>query len=140
MPGRSIASQEQSRDTGWHGAGPECQDIAAYPLRSPLSSMVKERTWGSQLLAVTPFLLSLPLLSFLSHLLGQLARCGQHRLRRQHKATSLSPDEAWPRLPPGLYLSTPCPGGISALEEGSAGAQQPSQEQPWGWREGSLVT
>ena len=36
MPGRSIARQEQLRDTGWHGAGPECQDIAAYLLRSPL--------------------------------------------------------------------------------------------------------
>lgn len=36
MPGRSTASQEQSGDTGWQGTGPECQDIAAHPLRSHL--------------------------------------------------------------------------------------------------------
>lgn len=36
MRGMGTVSREQSRDSGWHGTGPECQDRAIHPLRAHL--------------------------------------------------------------------------------------------------------
>lgn len=125
MPDRSTAGQEQSGDAGWHGTGPECQDTTIHPLDLifPCCYPSRLKRTYCQLLEVTH-----PL-SFLSHLLGQLARCRQqkrHRLRRQHKVICLvlgswATPTTWPTSP------HPSPKGLSALEEGHVGARQPSQ-------------
>lgn len=113
---------------------------------SPYLSRVKRRTQSWQLLEVTSSLLSPPP-TFLSHLLGQLVRCGQqtrHRLGRQHKehkAISLGPAEAGPCLPPGLHLPTPSPRGYQPWRKAMLMPGNPATEQePRDVGRGSLVT